>query len=182
VAQADLRAWVDIDLSLDGCRRNAKFASIDIQATLTNIGKTPALRTALSVTAYVKPALVHNNGELPSTDEVPHQITPIIPGKTADGKVQARIESAAIAEGVAESRKVGFEPVIFIDAIVFYHTIFDAEDAPKRMTSVRYVMVTKMPHTPASRGARMAWLDVDGPVGNAQVIFARDKGAPVYLT
>jgi hypothetical protein len=182
VAQSDLRAWLDIDLTLVGCGRNDRFASITVNVELKNLGKTPALRTAVSVKAYVKSALEENYGTWPSTNETARPITSILPGKTADGNVQARIDAEEIAAGVAKAKSEGFEPVIIVDAVVHYHTIFDTEDSPKRLTSTRYVMLSTVQMSPEYRSARMEWLDRSGPAEPAQVKFARHKGAPVHLT
>ena len=100
----------------------------------------------------------------------------------ADGNFLTRIEEGDIVSGIAKARKSGTEPIIIVDAIIHYHTVFDAEDDPKRLTSVRYVIMNTIQRAPEFREARMGWLDTRGLVEWDQVRFERHKGAPIYLT
>ena len=181
-SDADLRAWVTIDVHLTGCHRNADFAFIDVKVALDNIGKTPAPHVGISVKAYVIPSCVINNGDLPELEKWPSQVASLMPGRGVEQGFGVRISKADIEVGVAASRKAGFEPMIVVDSIVYYRTVFDADDAPKRMTSVRHVMFNNIQRGPEFRKERMGWLDSYGPAAVDQVRFSQDKGAPVYMT
>jgi len=179
-SHADLRAWVSIDLDLKSCGRRDDCADLTVNVRLKNIGKTPAVRVGVSVKPSVAPSFVSNYGQLPVLELWPNQMASLMPGDPLEQAFGVSISKPDIEAGIAESRKMGCEPMIVVDAIVHYHTVFDAEGAPRRLTSIRYLMFSDI--RIELRKERIAWLDKTGPAEAAQVRFSRDKSAPVYLT
>ena len=179
-SERDLRAWLSAEIELAECHRSKDFAAITISVTAKNIGKTPAFRVGTSVNCYVKSGITTNYGALPSFEQQPHPLPALLPGAETGQRIQERISLPDIKAGVALARKDHAPPIIVVDVIVYYHTIFDAADAAKRMTSTRYFIFPNIDL--AEVAARMAWLDEAGPAAIDQVRFAQDKSAPVYLT
>jgi len=134
----------------------------------------------VSVKPSVAPSFVSNYGQLPVLELWPNQMASLMPGDPLEQAFGVSISKPDIEAGIAESRKMGCEPMIVVDAIVHYHTVFDAEGAPRRLTSIRYLMFSDI--RIELRKERIAWLDKTGPAEAAQVRFSRDKSAPVYLT
>lgn len=180
-SQTDLRAWLTIDLQLVGCRRHKENAQVDVTIALKNIGKTPALRVAYSLSLSVRSSSVANYGEPPQVEKHPSQLNPMMPGQEVEQRVGKTVSKKEIDAGIADSRKHGFgpEPMIVVDGVVLYHTVFDAEDDPKRMTSVQYLMLSTI--QPELRKERMGWLDERGPV-MGEVTLVKYKSPKLHLT
>jgi hypothetical protein len=181
-SQQELRAWVQLRAALKDCKRSPKGAHVTIAASLENVGKTPALRVAVSVRCYVRPSLVQNYGELPMAEKYPHPTPSLLPGEEdMQPGFGIQISAAELEAGVSAARAARFQPMIVVDVIAYYHTIFDAETDPKRMTSVRHNLHPRMSQD-ADFEARMRWLDEIGPAAVDQVLFAQDRSAPTYLS
>jgi hypothetical protein len=179
--RSQLRAWVTIDLRLDDCSRNESAARIATTVVLKNIGKTPAVRVAASLNAYVRSSIVLNGVDPAKLEKWPAPMVPMMPGQEVEEMFSTRIETKDIESAVTEVRTNQFAvPIIVVDAVVYYHTVFDAEDAPKRLTSVQYLMSSIIDRD--AREARIGWLDKDGPAEPEQVKFSLNKSAAVHLT
>lgn len=181
-AERELRAWVSIAVELYECKRAKDYALVTVRVTAENVGKTPALRVGVSVVCRVVPTIVANYGELPAPQAIPHPLPSLPPGSSADQRIGETISLRDIEAGLAAARQVNFAPMIVVDVIVYYHTVFDAEGATKRMTSVRYTMHPRIAAEEWHNEARMRWLNEDGPAAVDQVNFGQDKSAPVYLS
>ena len=182
ISRTDLRAWVTIDLDLLNCIGTTDFISLVVNVRAKNIGRTPAVRVAVSISATVQQAVVIDSGDLPEIKERPGQMSPIMPGFEIEQAFVERIDKETIETEAARFERGSFEPMIVVDAIVYYHTIIDAEDAPQRLTSIRYHILNSIPSSREYREARMAWLDNLGPAGNGPVRFLRSKSAPMHVT
>jgi hypothetical protein len=179
-SEHDLRAWLKIDADLTNCYRKPDCAFLSVRVRIKNIGKTPAFRVGYSVACRVVSGVVINHGPMPTPVKWPSQMSPLLPGDKRDELIGLRIEKADIDKGITDARGSS-GPMIVIDALVYYHTIFDAEGDEKRMTSIRYTVHPNMTE-PAAHAARKAWLDTDGPASLDQVRVRRDMSAPAYLT
>ncbi len=179
-AEVDLRAWVGVGLEVTRCSRTDKFAHVTMCIRLTNSGKTPALRVSISSKASCVPSLTTDFVTLPEAEKSPSPMPSLMPGTETEQAFGVRISKADLDEGIRASRAIGFVPMIVLDAIVSYHTIFDAEDAPKRMTSVRYGVFPAIDIE--AREARMAWLDERGPASLDEVKVGQLKSAPVHMS
>lgn len=178
-AATDLRAWVTIDLRLDSCGRSEESASIDTTLVLKNLGKTPALQVGVSLNVSVRSSSVVDYGDLPELDKWPMQLMPMMPGQEVEQRIGSFLKKADIEAGIAAARKDQTEPMIVVEGVVYYQTVFDVEDAPKHLTSVQYTMHSTIQWE--LRKERIAWLDKRGPV-QGEVTFNKNKSARVYLT
>ena len=178
----ELRAWLKVGADLKSCKRTKEAAHVTISTTLENVGKTPALRVAISVTCHVTLSGVANHGELPALDPYPMPTPPLLPGgKEVATAIGSRVKKTDLEKGIAAAREARFQPMIVVDVVAYYHTIFDAETDPKRLTSVRYQLHPLM-NDDVNQAIRMAWLDESGPAAIDQVRFVQAKTAPTFLT
>lgn len=181
--ERQLRAWVSLAVDLESCKRTNDFAHIGLNVRLANLGSTPALRVGISLGCAVKPGTVSNYGTLPTPQKNLYPAPSLMPGGETSQSFNFRIKKNDIAAGTDAARKARSPPMIVVDVIVCYHSVFDAETAPKHMTSVRHSIFPLIDtDDPAHLPARMAWLDERGPASIDEVWFAQDKSAPVYMT
>jgi hypothetical protein len=102
-----------------------------------------------------------------------------MPQQEFEHRRTAFIKKKQMEEGIVAAKRDRSEPMIVIDAVAYYHTVFDKPDAPKRMTSVQYTM-----HSTIQRHLfkeRIEWLDERGPV-MGEVTFTRNMSAQLHLT
>ncbi len=180
VAHTDLRAWVGIELVLLDAKRTQGAAHFDVEVQIKNVGQTPALRIGVGVHVYIMPAIQVVPGSPPQTQRYRHHMPSLLPGMSAKQGIGERLNNDAIAAGMDAARREGCEPIVFIDAVVAYHTVFDSEDAEPHFTSIRYIVVTTKPDR-SDRAGRFRWLET-GPEGTDSVSFGQQQGAPIHMS
>lgn len=178
--EVDLRAWVSIELEIIHCSRTNDFAHVSVRVRLHNRGRTPALRVGISAKASCVPSLSTGSEPPPEAEKYPSQMSSLMPGAEVEQIFGLRISKADLVEGADASRKAGFAPMIQIDAIVSYATVFDKNDTPQRMTSTRHGIFPAI--SMDARQARMSWLDERGPAALDEVKVGQLKGAAVHMS
>lgn len=180
VTHADLRAWLKIDVELLVADRTKESVHFDIKVRIENIGKTPALRVGVDRRVYIGPSFRIGDGEPPLLDRRKSPICSIMPGDQTEHSFGERLDNDDVEAGMDIAQKIGCLPIVFIDAVVSYHTVFETENSTPHVSSIRYVVMPAMT-SPDSMEARFRWL-VNGPYGADGVIFRREKGAPIQIT
>lgn len=179
VAHSDQRAWIGIEVELLDAKRTTSAAHFDVEVRIENVGRTPALRVGVDVHVYIANSIQIGHGSPPRTDGYKHHMPSLLPGNSATQRIGERLDNEAIKAGMDTAKRSGSMPIVFIDATVSYHTIFDAETDPVRLTSIRYI-ATPMTDLSA-RDAYFRWLE-GGPSGTNSVIFRQQRDAPIHMT
>jgi hypothetical protein len=175
----DLRAWLDVDVTLDSCRRTRESTHFTFDIKLTNIGKTPALAVATSQKIRLARSIVSNGGELPELEKHPSPMASMMPGKEVPQKFGLRFSNREIEDKIASHGSDPSSIMVVVDVVIYYRTCFDAPNADYRLTSIRYhIHPGKQIDSPHE--FRRTWLRYIN--GTNTVMFSHDKSAPVYIT
>lgn len=182
VSNADLRAWMSVELNCKEIRRTDNFVTISIKASLKNEGKTPALRVAISLDAFIVSSVVTSNDEKAGLDKHQYPLSSLLPSAPIDHDRGLRIENSDVEQALKSCETIGFPPMMIVDAVVFYHTVFDADDAPKRLTSIRYYLIGENADGTTDRVTQWQWLSKKNPLGYLSASFNHAKSAAIHLT
>lgn len=183
-SQTDLRAWVNIKADLIDYKRTKDFAHFDIEVSLLNLGKTPALNVGISHEIHARESIIINNGTLPEIAALPHAMPPLMPNEETRQAFGLRIANQEIEQAIQTAAKSGFAVMAVIDLIVYYRLAFDEADSPNRMTSIRYTIhpdIDPYQFPNAWRQIGLEWID-DQNYMMDRLIFVQDKSAPTHLT
>jgi len=177
-AENELRAWLNVTATLSDCGRTAEAAHFTVDATVENIGKTPATDIEISVHVTCKSSIATKMGNedwpKPIVSKYPHQLRPLLPGCNSEHKEGVRLSNEQIKAGKASI--IGRPTIMVeIDIVAFYKTAFDLPDAPKRRASIRYRVFPRQERPYPD----MEWLDKAFSLET--VIWAQDKSAYGFM-
>ncbi|MBC7985614.1 MAG: hypothetical protein H7X93_02945 [Sphingomonadaceae bacterium] len=177
-AQNQLRAWVRVDTEFISCRRLDTAACFTLRVRAENVGQTPALRVAGDAMLSLHPSIRAGRGELPKLVYAPRDLPSLMPRETAEFRLELKLTNEEIGTAMDVAQAQGCWPVVVVDTVLVYFTIFDTEQC--RKTSARHVITSAMPLW-ENREAIHRWL-IDGPRDVDAAHFGRDLVAPVYMS
>jgi hypothetical protein len=180
-AENDLRAWLDVEVSLIECKTGQNGnALVDIEVRLVNVGKTPALEVTTGREVWLSSTIVLNNGPPPVEERNPTSMPSLMPTKEASQRFGVYIKKTDFEKSIADYtvRRSGL--MLVADVVAYYRTVFDAPDAEKHKTSIRYSIHPANYHSPLQDDGSRTWIRTIR--GKNEVRFAHDKSAPVYMT
>jgi hypothetical protein len=177
-SESELRAWVDIDVTMQEFRRSEETVTFVVEIKLMNIGKTPAPKTWISHSIRPASAIVLNNGGAPTIAEHPFAMPPLLPGGYAVQKVQLSMDTKDVRKLIEACRSQRAGIMAVIDITAYYKTIFDDPDAHAHLTSVRY---SAHPSKAGSGAEGLTWM-LEGTSGAGAVNMVQDNSAPAFAT
>lgn len=173
-SQAQLRAWLQLDVDLVACMRTAKAAHFTFKMKAKNVGLTPALHVASDIRISGEPGIRVGYGDLPERPDHLRPLPSLMPGEETEITIELRMMDKAIAAAGDFAKSKGTGPVVIVDTVLAYSTIFDTEMGA-RMTSARHVV------TSAYYEKQDDWLQ-DDRLSESDVRFGRDLTAPVHMS
>jgi len=178
-AENELRAWLDVEAYLESAHRSALASHFNLRISFKNVGRTPALDVGLSVKLSCRTSITINGGGLPTPEKYPIAMPSLMPGAQRSQAVGERLEDTAIAAGEADAAATHGTTTVFADVIIYYRTVFDGEDAERRMTSARFII---LPHeVPVYPGIKREWVR-DAAAMSQTLSCNQVMTAPVFMT
>lgn len=137
--EAQLRAWLSLEVTLEDCSKTDKNAHFTIAVTAKNIGATPALDIRCKTNFRLETQnRVHPPKPVSFTDPG-HILHPLMPNEPTIQKYGERIALADIDAGYAKAHPRD-TPIVVLDVMLTYRTTFDDIGDEPRITSARFLI------------------------------------------
>lgn len=137
--EAQLRAWLSLDVTLEDSSRSPKNAHFTVAVTAKNIGATPALDIRCKTDVRLETQnRIHPPRPANFTDPG-HILHPLMPNEPTTQKYGERVAQADIDTAYANTHQRD-TPIVVLDVMLTYRTTFDAPGDAPHVTSARFLI------------------------------------------
>lgn len=137
--EAQLRAWLSLDVTLEDCSRTAQNAHFTVAVTAKNIGATPALDIRCKTDVRLETQNRVHPPRSASFTDTGHILHPLMPNEFTVQKYGERIAQADIDATYANAHSRD-TPIVVLDLMLTYRTTFDGPGDEPHMTSARFLI------------------------------------------
>lgn len=137
--EAQLRAWLSLDVTLEDCSRTAQNAHFAVGITVKNIGATPALNIRCKTDVRLETQNRIHPPRPASFTGPGHILHPLMPNEPTVQKYGERVAQADIDAAYANANQRD-TPIVVLDVMLAYRTTFDSPGDEPHMTSARFLI------------------------------------------